>query len=188
MPTRSLPGMYLRRVSKGYSCPSRIKRSILINVAARSGCPPPRNAVRNKSTKRGLRKQALGPHRLSGYYKGALAHTITPSLRLGDIQGSLVNGASGDSTHNALLRHLGQGFDVVHIGDAAGGDNRNTGGLGHGQGLLYVDALHHAVAGDIGVDNRADPILLKAFGQFSGRSEEHTSELQSRGHLVCRLL
>src|SRR5207253_8294885 len=26
------------------------------------------------------------------------------------------------------------------------------------------------------------------FGSLSGRSEEHTSELQSRGHLVCRLL
>src|SRR5207253_3649500 len=25
-------------------------------------------------------------------------------------------------------------------------------------------------------------------GQDTGRSEEHTSELQSRGHLVCRLL
>src|SRR5690625_7072722 len=25
-------------------------------------------------------------------------------------------------------------------------------------------------------------------GQVRGRSEEHTSELQSRGHLVCRLL
>src|SRR5439155_11649097 len=25
-------------------------------------------------------------------------------------------------------------------------------------------------------------------GQIVGRSEEHTSELQSRGHLVCRLL
>src|SRR5207253_10133405 len=25
-------------------------------------------------------------------------------------------------------------------------------------------------------------------GSFYGRSEEHTSELQSRGHLVCRLL
>src|SRR5690625_6446310 len=25
-------------------------------------------------------------------------------------------------------------------------------------------------------------------GQMKGRSEEHTSELQSRGHLVCRLL
>src|SRR5690625_5692007 len=26
------------------------------------------------------------------------------------------------------------------------------------------------------------------FGLANGRSEEHTSELQSRGHLVCRLL
>src|SRR5690625_6214908 len=25
-------------------------------------------------------------------------------------------------------------------------------------------------------------------GEFKSRSEEHTSELQSRGHLVCRLL
>src|SRR5690554_1823578 len=29
--------------------------------------------------------------------------------------------------------------------------------------------------------------LTKFFGQFRGRSEEHTSELQSRPHLVCRL-
>src|SRR5690625_5867739 len=27
-----------------------------------------------------------------------------------------------------------------------------------------------------------------SYGRSSGRSEEHTSELQSRGHLVCRLL
>src|SRR5207253_3469401 len=33
-------------------------------------------------------------------------------------------------------------------------------------------------------------ILLRMFGSppNSDRSEEHTSELQSRGHLVCRLL
>src|SRR2546429_2539214 len=30
--------------------------------------------------------------------------------------------------------------------------------------------------------------LLSAAVQFLGRSEEHTSELQSRLHLVCRLL
>src|SRR5207253_8952721 len=30
--------------------------------------------------------------------------------------------------------------------------------------------------------------LLHAPGGLLGRSEEHTSELQSRGHLVCRLL
>src|SRR5205809_3563610 len=29
---------------------------------------------------------------------------------------------------------------------------------------------------------------LHAFSQTTGRSEEHTSELQSRLHLVCRLL
>src|SRR5437870_7520994 len=30
--------------------------------------------------------------------------------------------------------------------------------------------------------------LVQAFNQNEKRSEEHTSELQSRGHLVCRLL
>src|SRR5690625_6762971 len=30
--------------------------------------------------------------------------------------------------------------------------------------------------------------LLFSNAQFTHRSEEHTSELQSRGHLVCRLL
>src|SRR5437870_13595969 len=32
--------------------------------------------------------------------------------------------------------------------------------------------------GDVGIEQQSDV----------GRSEEHTSELQSRGHLVCRLL
>src|SRR5437870_13629186 len=34
----------------------------------------------------------------------------------------------------------------------------------------------------------AAPTVLAAHGMIAGRSEEHTSELQSRGHLVCRLL
>src|SRR5439155_21694849 len=32
------------------------------------------------------------------------------------------------------------------------------------------------------------PMLSSRRPRSSGRSEEHTSELQSRGHLVCRLL
>src|SRR5690625_5978969 len=36
---------------------------------------------------------------------------------------------------------------------------------------------------EIGCRNRPDPKIF-----FYLRSEEHTSELQSRGHLVCRLL
>src|SRR2546429_5940989 len=34
----------------------------------------------------------------------------------------------------------------------------------------------------------ADPHAVVHIGQQRGRSEEHTSELQSRLHLVCRLL
>src|SRR5690625_6904354 len=34
----------------------------------------------------------------------------------------------------------------------------------------------------------ADPGDLQGQGGVADRSEEHTSELQSRGHLVCRLL
>src|SRR3989442_7992591 len=57
-------------------------------------------------------------------------------------------------------------------------------GLEHGeQHVLHVrhavlaQRLHHLVAGDPG----ATQVRLE-------RSEEHTSELQSRPHLVCRLL
>src|SRR5690625_6388241 len=42
------------------------------------------------------------------------------------------------------------------------------------------------------VSNRTSEITstfpLYIYPETSGRSEEHTSELQSRGHLVCRLL
>src|SRR6266508_5746284 len=43
---------------------------------------------------------------------------------------------------------------------------------------------------DLGVPHRVDDDLrtLDAPRYANGRSEEHTSELQSRGHLVCRLL
>src|SRR5207253_5541246 len=51
----------------------------------------------------------------------------------------------------------------------AGKDHRHAGGR-----HLHTDPDDVAVAG---VDDGAEP-----------RSEEHTSELQSRGHLVCRLL
>src|SRR5690625_5010629 len=35
---------------------------------------------------------------------------------------------------------------------------------------------------------RGYDVMIKAMEQARARSEEHTSELQSRGHLVCRLL
>src|SRR5690625_6221320 len=47
------------------------------------------------------------------------------------------------------------------------------------------------VAADINEDKGIILLSIPAFGWGSllkNRSEEHTSELQSRGHLVCRLL
>src|SRR6266508_6675661 len=54
---------------------------------------------------------------------------------------------------------------------------------------IYTLSLHDALP--ISTSTRASgasfPKSLRA-GTWSSRSEEHTSELQSRGHLVCRLL
>src|SRR5690625_6500449 len=36
--------------------------------------------------------------------------------------------------------------------------------------------------------NGQPPIIQEGITEYTDRSEEHTSELQSRGHLVCRLL
>src|SRR5690625_6607194 len=51
---------------------------------------------------------------------------------------------------------------------------------------LYPSITNAELAASFG----ADLLLLNLFDVFSPaiRSEEHTSELQSRGHLVCRLL
>src|SRR5439155_23959648 len=37
-------------------------------------------------------------------------------------------------------------------------------------------------------DDRLPGVEIELESRSKGRSEEHTSELQSRGHLVCRLL
>src|SRR5690625_6467285 len=52
------------------------------------------------------------------------------------------------------------------------------------RGVLLLDQLddgHRGVVALAGAD-------LRDAGVAARRSEEHTSELQSRGHLVCRLL
>src|SRR5690625_5558134 len=38
------------------------------------------------------------------------------------------------------------------------------------------------------LEREFDRLIKPSSGQLLDRSEEHTSELQSRGHLVCRLL
>src|SRR5439155_26558002 len=60
---------------------------------------------------------------------------------------------------------------------------------------IYTLSLHDAlpICGEPTAPHRdyerRRPVVLGLFARLPGpRSEEHTSELQSRGHLVCRLL
>src|SRR2546429_796449 len=54
---------------------------------------------------------------------------------------------------------------------------------------LVVEARARGVAGRIAHGHAAQGVVFLAAAQAAcGRSEEHTSELQSRLHLVCRLL
>src|SRR5207253_8628772 len=66
---------------------------------------------------------------------------------------------------------------------------------GAGAGRRGADRVSPAVIGTVGVLALFAMLLLRVpvwialtLVGFFGRSEEHTSELQSRGHLVCRLL
>ena len=49
--------------------------------------------------------------------------------------------------------------------DAAGGDHRDRGGIGQCGSGFHVTALHHAVLGDVGIDDGGDAIGFKTLGQ-----------------------
>src|SRR5690625_6942969 len=49
-------------------------------------------------------------------------------------------------------------------------------------GFVMIHALKMMKAGEVYI------VIMLLFIYMFSRSEEHTSELQSRGHLVCRLL
>src|SRR3712207_8731044 len=70
---------------------------------------------------------------------------------------------------------------VQVLGDAAQPGGGAGGQAGLDEGDLPVD-----VAG--GVVELRLVVAAQAQGEVGGRSEEHTSELQSRQYLVCRLL
>src|SRR3712207_7238411 len=74
------------------------------------------------------------------------------------------------------VRHLLGGGLAHHAGAGRGGRGRDA-AVGGGDGLDDARGDPYAVVGDRLVDRR-----------HLQRSEEHTSELQSRQYLVCRLL
>src|SRR5690625_2573490 len=68
--------------------------------------------------------------------------------------------------------------------------NKQTAGRGR-QGRAFYSALKHGLYFSISLKPNTEAIEnipLYTIMAAATRSEEHTSELQSRGHLVCRLL
>src|SRR3712207_8831839 len=69
---------------------------------------------------------------------------------------------------------------------AAGGAHPFLDVLGE---LAQVEVARHRLDPSVGdADDRFFEVLLAVTGPLEHRSEEHTSELQSRQYLVCRLL
>src|SRR5690606_40119293 len=54
--------------------------------------------------------------------------------------------------------------------------------------LRWVSTACNSTSSTVPSSSRISSVTRKCFSRFCGRSEEHTSELQSRENLVCRLL
>src|SRR5690625_1530981 len=112
------------------------------------------------------------------------------------------HGPGGRAHHDRFGDHVGgvvaHAAQQVAVGDAGGGEVAVVGGdqIIGGQHALQIVAGVDGLLSFLVVLG-GEPALEHAAGgldgaggddALGGRSEEHTSELQSRGHLVCRLL
>ncbi len=109
-----------------------------------------------------LRVRHVGLRTSAPTYRLPFLIRVAISLRFRHGQGTFVNRATGNRTANTFMRLGFKGNDILHIGHAAGGDNWDARGLRHSHSGLHIYALHHAVAGDIGVDDTAYAVLLEA--------------------------
>src|SRR5205809_7483026 len=97
--------------------------------------------------------------------------------------------ANGNLGVLRVLKQLGAGADIVSLGElrrvlAAGFDPDGIVFSGVGKTPPELEEAIRAGVGFINVESTSELDTLFAVD----RSEEHTSELQSRLHLVCRLL
>src|SRR5690625_4948362 len=90
--------------------------------------------------------------------------------------------SSGLATCDAILRRLRPGDHVVMANDVYGGTYRQFSKVHEPWGLTF-DPVDLGDLEAIEAAWRPETRML-----WIERSEAHTSELQSRGHLVCRLL
>src|SRR5258708_18977407 len=108
---------------------------------------------------------------------GAMPHTVCYAVK-----------ANGNLAVLRLLAEAGAGFDIVSGGELfrvlqAGGDPSKVVFSGVGKTAAEIDEALAAGIFNFNCESEPELALIDAL-----RSEEHTSELQSPDHLVCRLL
>src|SRR5579871_581851 len=77
------------------------------------------------------------------------------------IEPAVIKRAAGDGAFEFFRARLQQRLHVVDGREAAGRDHRNGNALGERNRRIQIEALHHAVALDIGVDDGGDALVLE---------------------------
>src|SRR3989442_4340704 len=108
---------------------------------------------------------------------------VHPALHRVGVHGAMVHGHAVAVVGRGLGGRIQEDTLVVHDPGAAH-VLRRLEESNHGHGLLR----EHFGPLPLGVANKIPPLAAKKLTFGLWRSEEHTSELQSRPHLVCRLL
>src|SRR5690606_10190295 len=62
--------------------------------------------------------------------------------------------------------HAAQGMNILNAPDAARSDHRNPYRARQPRGRLDIDALHHAVPADVGVNDGLDAVVLEPLRQI----------------------
>ena len=90
---------------------------------------------------------------------------VSTDLGGGKVKVAAVDGAPTNNPLNALVCDCAQCLDVLHIGQAAGGYDRNAQGLREFDRGLDVDAAEHAVTPNVCVDDGFDAVVLEFLAQ-----------------------
>src|SRR5215470_6223188 len=86
--------------------------------------------------------------------------------RLHGIEPSIIECAARNSTRQFLGPRLKQLTDVIHRGEAARRDDRNSDGIGQRNGGVEVEAPEKTIAGNICMNDRGDPRIFESHGNF----------------------
>src|SRR5213593_3007642 len=104
-----------------------------------------------------------------------------------EIERAFVERAAGDRAGDAFALVAGEFLDVFQAVDAAAGDDGNLQLAGELDGGLDVDAGQHAVAADVGVDDRFDTVILELLGQIEDVVTAHLRPAVGRNLAFARV-